>query len=122
MLTRDDATHSIRVIQFSKICEVTSDNHHPIAKLLSKSVRKIWLWANARKIKIVMHHKEAALFDPETVALLRATLDDAWSRLRAEQRATISQSILAERILKLAAEGERNPKRLRDAALTAAAA
>ena len=64
-----------------------------------------------------MHRKKAAHFDPETLSLLRSALNDAWSCLRAEQRATISQSILAERILKLAAEGERNPARLRDAAL-----
>ncbi len=86
----------------------------------SKSLRTISRSRQARKT--VMHRKEAAHFDPETVTLLRATLDDAWSCLRAEQRATISQSILAERILKLAAEGERNPKRLRDAALMAAGA
>ena len=69
-----------------------------------------------------MHRKEATHFDAETVSLLRATLDDAWSCLRAEQRAVTSQGILAERILKLAAEGERNPQRLRDAALMAAVA
>jgi hypothetical protein len=33
----------------------------------------------------------------------------------------LAKSILAEGILKLAAEGERNPKRLRDAALIVAA-
>ncbi len=69
-----------------------------------------------------MHRKKAAYFDPETVSLLRATLDDAWGSLRPEQRTTTSQSILAEGILKLAAEGERNPKRLRDAALMTIAA
>jgi len=69
-----------------------------------------------------MHRKKAAYFDTETVSLLRATLDDAWASLRPEQRATTSQSILAEGILNLAAEGERDPKRLRDAALMAVAA
>ena len=59
---------------------------------------------------------------PETVSLLRAALADAWACLPPEQRATTSQSILAEGILKLAAEGERNPKCLRDAALMAVAA
>ncbi len=68
-----------------------------------------------------MHRKETAHFDPETLSLLRAALSDAWSCLRAEQRAVTSQSILAERILKLAAEGERNPDRLRESALEAAA-
>jgi hypothetical protein len=53
------------------------------------------------------------------VSLLRATLDDAWARLRPGQQATISRSILAEGMLKSAAKGERNPQRLRDAALMA---
>jgi len=69
-----------------------------------------------------MPRKKAAYFDAETVSLLRATLDDAWGSLRPEQRAITSQSILAEGILKLAAEGKRNPGRLRDAALMAVAA
>ena len=69
-----------------------------------------------------MHRRKVANFDPETVCLLRAALDDAWACLPPEQRATTSQNIPAEGILKSAAEGERNPKCLRDAALTAAAA
>jgi hypothetical protein len=56
-------------------------------------------------------------FDPETVALLRETLDDAWASLRPEQQATMQKTALAERILKSAAHGERDRKRLRDAAL-----
>jgi hypothetical protein len=72
-------------------------------------------------MKIMMDRNEAAHFDPETISLLRTTLNNAWSCLRAKQRATTSQSLLAERILKLAGEGERNPERLRDGALMAAA-
>jgi len=53
----------------SKLCEVQSNNYHPIAK-----------------------------------------------------RETVSQTILAEGILKSAADGERNPQRLRDAALMAVSA
>ena len=70
----------------------------------------------------VMDRRKVANFDPETVSLLRAALDDAWACLPPEQRATTSQSILAEGMLKSAAEGERNPKCLRDAALMAVAA
>jgi hypothetical protein len=62
--------------------------------------------------------KQPVSFDPETVSLLRETLDDAWGCLRPEQRATTSRTLLAEGILKLAAKGERNPERLRRAALT----
>ena len=56
-------------------------------------------------------------FDPETVALLRETLEGAWAALRPEQQATMQKTALAERILKSAADGERDRKRLRDAAL-----
>jgi hypothetical protein len=56
-------------------------------------------------------------FDPETVALLKETLEDAWAALRPEQQATMQKTALAERILKSAADGERDRKRLRDAAL-----
>ena len=56
-------------------------------------------------------------FDPETVALLKETLEDAWAALRPEQQATMQKTALAERILKSAADGERDRIRLRDAAL-----
>jgi hypothetical protein len=56
-------------------------------------------------------------FDPETVAILRETLDDAWACLRPEQQATMQKTALAERMLRSAAHGERDRDRLRDAAL-----
>jgi hypothetical protein len=59
-------------------------------------------------------------FDPETISLLRETLEDAWACLRPEQQATMQKTALAERILKSAAQGERDRSRLRDAALIAA--
>lgn len=64
-----------------------------------------------------MSINEGASFDPETIVVLRFALDDAWSRLSDEQRSQLSKSILAERILKAAAKGERNPDRLRRSAL-----
>jgi hypothetical protein len=57
-------------------------------------------------------------FDPHTVALLRTTLDRAWASLPLGQQAMTSRSILAERILRAAAQGERDPDRLRVLALT----
>ncbi|MGZ6184935.1 MAG: hypothetical protein ACXWNN_03475 [Candidatus Binataceae bacterium] len=57
-------------------------------------------------------------FDPETIDLLRSVLDEAWSSLRPEEQAQASRSLFAERILKLAATGERDPIRLRTRALT----
>jgi hypothetical protein len=56
-------------------------------------------------------------FDPETVTLLRETLDDAWDCFRLQQQATMLNTTLAERILKSAAQGERDRKRLCVAAL-----
>jgi len=58
---------------------------------------------------------------PETVTLLRETLDDAWACLSPEQQATMQKTTLAERILKSAARGERDRKRLRAAVLDLAA-
>jgi hypothetical protein len=64
-----------------------------------------------------MDGKEPTYFDLETVSVLRESLEDAWACLRPEQRATMSRSLLAERILKAATQGERNRERLLDAAL-----
>jgi len=50
-----------------------------------------------------MDSKEPAYFDLATVGLLGEVLDDAWASLRPERRATM----LAERILKAAAQGVR---------------
>ena len=60
-------------------------------------------------------------FDPETVTLLREALDDAWACLPPALQATMQKTALAERILKSAARGERDRKRLRAAALDLAA-
>ena len=64
-----------------------------------------------------MDSKEPTYFDLDTIALLKETLDDAWCCLRPQEQATMLKSTLAERILKSAAHGERDPARLRDAAL-----
>jgi hypothetical protein len=65
----------------------------------------------------LMDAKKPAYFDLETVALLKEIVEDAWASLRPWQRATMSRSLLAERILKVAAQGERDRERLLDAAL-----
>jgi hypothetical protein len=51
-------------------------------------------------------------FDPDTISLLRTTLDRAWASLPASRQLVISRSLLAERILRAAARGERDPDRL----------
>lgn len=65
-----------------------------------------------------MEFKEPVYYDLETVALLRETLDDAWDSIRSEQQAGMLKTTLAERMLKSAAEGERDAARLREAALS----
>jgi hypothetical protein len=60
-----------------------------------------------------MSVRESGSFDSETVTVLRSVLDDAWETLSPEHRAGTSKSVLAERILRLAAQGERDPTQLR---------
>jgi hypothetical protein len=56
-------------------------------------------------------------FDPETLNILRGVLDEAWSALPDDRKAYTPKSELAHRILKLAGQGERDPVRLRAAAM-----
>jgi hypothetical protein len=65
-----------------------------------------------------MNATEGGVYDPETIKLLRAVLDEAWNSLVTEKQAQASKCLLAERMLRLAAKGERDPMRLRAAALT----
>ena len=60
---------------------------------------------------------EPTYFDLQTVSVLRKTLEDAWASLRPTQRTTMSRTMLAERIIKSAAQGERDPRRLFEAAI-----
>jgi hypothetical protein len=59
------------------------------------------------------------VYTPETVKLLRDALDDAWASLRPDERARASKTMLAVRLLEVAAEGERDPARLRREARSA---
>jgi hypothetical protein len=61
--------------------------------------------------------KATTHFDADTIALLKVALDEAWDSLPRKFQATMLKTTLAERILKSAAEGERNRGRLREAAL-----
>ena len=60
---------------------------------------------------------DTSYFDLETVALLREALEDAWARVSLRDRRTVARSLLGERILKVAAKGERDLERLIRAAL-----
>jgi len=65
-----------------------------------------------------MKIRQGGSFDPETTALLRTVLDEAWVNLLPEQQSRTSKSDLAMRILVLAAQGERDPVRLRTRAVS----
>ena len=56
-------------------------------------------------------------FDPETLAILEGVFEEAWVSIQAQRNGNITRAALAERILKLAVKGERNPARLLDGAL-----
>jgi hypothetical protein len=71
--------------------------------------------------RYLMAAKASVSFDPETVSTLREVLDDAWESLSPEMQALTPKTAMAERILKSAANGERDRERLRDAALSFAA-
>jgi hypothetical protein len=64
-----------------------------------------------------MNRNEGTVFDPETIDLMRSVLDAAWASLLPDQQARVSRTVLAQRILKAAAQGERDPARLRARAL-----
>ena len=66
---------------------------------------------------VVMDRNEGGAFDPETIELMRSVLDAVWASLQPEQQASIRRTLLAERILRAAARGERDPARLRAFAL-----
>jgi hypothetical protein len=65
---------------------------------------------------------EGGSFDPETIATLQTALEDAWTNLSSEQQGAIDKGTLAARILRLAADGERDPIRLCAHAVLGAAA
>jgi hypothetical protein len=56
-------------------------------------------------------------FDPETLAILRTVFDEACLVLPPSQRTPSIRSALAQRILRKASQGERDPVRLRVYAL-----
>jgi hypothetical protein len=61
-------------------------------------------------------------FDIETLTVLRTALDEAWELLSPVQQARTTKSLVATRLLEAAAAGERDPGRLRDAAINGVAA
>ena len=58
-----------------------------------------------------------AHYDPETLIILRTVLDEAWAALPDCSKSQTHKSEMAQRLLKLAADGVRDPVRLRASAL-----
>ena len=56
--------------------------------------------------------------DPKTLVILETAFDEAWITLKTNGNSNIKPSELARRILHLAMEGERDPTRLHDRALS----
>lgn len=52
-------------------------------------------------------------FDPDTIALLQSVLDDIWAELTEGQRNRMPRSLIADRLLRAAADGERDRDVLR---------
>jgi hypothetical protein len=57
-------------------------------------------------------------FDPQTLVLLEAAFDEAWLTLKSIGNKTVKPDELARSVLRLAKEGERDPVRVHDGALT----
>ena len=62
-----------------------------------------------------------AHYDPDTLSLLRKVLDEAWAILPDGSKSDAVKSEMAQHILKQAADGVRDPVRLRASALAGAA-
>jgi len=58
-----------------------------------------------------------AHYDPETLIFLRTVLDEAWAALPEGSKSGTVKSEMAQHILKQAANGVRDPVRLRASAL-----
>jgi hypothetical protein len=54
---------------------------------------------------------------PETIKLLQTVLDETWETLRPEERSRTSKKQIATRLFDKASAGERDPFRLRIAAV-----
>jgi hypothetical protein len=59
-------------------------------------------------------------YDPETLNVMRDALDAAWALLPQDRKNKFLKIDMADRILRKAAVGERNPAALRAAALVGA--
>ena len=66
-------------------------------------------------IRVLLQHDHA--FGPEEVGILVAAYEGALAELQLTQREDPATLLIAKRIIDLAKDGERDPIRLRDAAM-----
>jgi hypothetical protein len=64
-----------------------------------------------------MSVQQGACFSPEEIEVLRRVLDSAWAKMSRKEQLEHNRSGLAVHILKLAADGERDPSQLCEYAL-----
>ena len=66
----------------------------------------------ARRRAESMTESDSSAHDPATIGMLRQVLDDAWATLSPQLQTQANKAVIALELLKLAADGERDPTRL----------
>jgi hypothetical protein len=81
-------------------------------------------WNSAREVnrgRQVREEHDMASYDPETLNVMRHVLDQAWALLPEDRKNKFMKIDMADRILRKAAAGERDPAKLQAAALVGTA-
>jgi hypothetical protein len=71
--------------------------------------------------EMVMGKQHGAIFQPELIQLMKLVLDEAAATLPGPKRTSSIMAQIASQILACAANGERDPNRLKVAAMSASA-
>jgi hypothetical protein len=70
--------------------------------------------------KMIHLNEQTGAFEPETLNILGGAMDEAWRRVKLTHlngSANAARTVLAEHILAMARQGERDPQRLIEGAL-----
>ena len=70
--------------------------------------------------KMIHLNEQTGAFEPETLHILGGAMDEAWRRVKLTHlngSANAARTVLAEHILAMARQGERDPQRLIEGAL-----
>jgi hypothetical protein len=101
-----------------------ADDEEAVAKAMQAAngyAVEIWhqkrLVARAPMASILPFIRTKTDFDDQATRIMGAAFDAAWAELRATGQTTIVREVVAKRIIALAMKGERDPARLRAAAL-----